>query len=176
MRDMFKMGFMLMAICALAALLLSLVYGVTSIQIAENDRIAAEKKRKIVLPTASRYEEKEKNGETYYQGLDADGKVIGTIITVAPRGYGGPIKLTVGVLEDKSIAAIEVTKLDHKETPGLGAKIVTEKFKKQFKGKSAKQLKVKQDGGEIDAITAATITSRAVADGIREGLVKFFNE
>lgn len=173
MRNTVKMGATLMIICVCAAVLLSLVYGVTSKQIAENERIANIKKRKKVLPQAVTFEEREIEGIKYHAGLDAEKNEIGFVIKAVPWGYGGPIKITVGVAMDDSISAIELTKLDQRETPGLGAKIVKNKFKDQFKGKRVEQLKVKQDGGEIDAVTAATITSRAAADGIRKELDKF---
>jgi electron transport complex protein RnfG len=146
---------------------------VTIKQIAENERIANIKKRKKVLPQAVTFEERQIEGIKYHAGLDEEKNEIGSVIRAVPWGYGGPIKITVGVAVDGSISAIELTKLDQTETPGLGAKIVKNKFKDQFKGKSVDQLKVKQDGGEIDAVTAATITSRAATDGIRKELDKF---
>jgi electron transport complex protein RnfG len=175
MRNTIKLGSLLMVICAIAAALLSVVYSMTNPVILENERIAAEKKRKLVVPDAVKFEEKEFDGETYYEGIRSDGEKAGSVILAAPRGYGGPIKITIGVNIDGSVSAVAITKLDQQETPGLGTKVVKPKFLDQFKGKKAEQIKVKQDGGEIDAITAATITSRAAADGIREKLEKFIS-
>jgi len=176
MRNTIKLGAILMIICSVAAALLSVVYGVTSPKIAENERIANEKKRREVLPDAASFQEKQLDGETYYEGLDESGKKVGSVIMATPRGYGGPIKITVGVRPDGNISAIALTKLDQQETPGLGAKVVNKKFTEQFKGKAPRQLKVKQDGGDIDAITAATITSRSATDGIRKKLEKFLKK
>jgi electron transport complex protein RnfG len=176
MRNTLKLGAILMVICSVAAVLLSLVYGVTSVKIAENERIANEKKRKFVMPQAIKFEEKEFDGETYHVGLDAKGNEVGSVIKAAPRGYSGPIKMTIGLLPDGSISAVELTKLDQQETPGLGAKVARSDFKDQFKGKKADQLKLKQDNGEIDAITAATITSRAATEGVREKVEKFLKK
>lgn len=173
MGNTIKLGTILMVTCAIAAALLSIVYDVTAPVIAENERIANEKKRQEVVPLAVSFEEKEFDGETYHVGLDDKGNKVGAVIKAAPRGYGGPIKITVGVNNDGSLSAIAMTKLDQKETPGLGAKIVKPKFLDQFKGKRVDQLKIKADGGEIDAITAATISSRAATDGVREKLKKF---
>ena len=175
MRDTLKLGAILMVTCIIAAALLSVVYGVTKPQIEENERLANIRKRQQVLPDAKTFEEKTFADETYHVGIDESGKAIGSVIMAAPRGYGGPIKLTIGVAPDGTIAAVALGKLDQQETPGLGAKVVKPKFTDQFKGKIPAQLKVKQDGGEIDAITAATITSRAATDGIREKLEKFLN-
>ncbi len=59
--------------------------------------------------------------------------------------------------------------LDHKETPGLGTKMTEPEFKEQFTGKNPAEftLKVKKDGGPVDAITAATISSRAFCDAVQ---------
>jgi electron transport complex protein RnfG len=89
--------------------------------------------------------------------------------TYTNKGFSGHFTLMVGFLPDGSINNVEV--LEHKETPGLGTKMTTENFKKQFRGIKVFQtnngaLKVKKDGGTIDAITAATISSRAFCDAI----------
>ena len=72
----------------------------------------------------------------------------------------------VGMWKDGTINKVEVT--DQKETPGLGTKMAEPAFKNQFEGKNPAKfvLKVKKDGGDVDAITAATISSRAVCDAI----------
>jgi Na+-translocating ferredoxin:NAD+ oxidoreductase subunit G len=72
-----------------------------------------------------------------------------------------------GFLPDGSI--YKVTVLDHKETPGLGTKMTDLKFSRQFLGKNPDSFKllVKKDGGQVDAITAATISSRAYCDALQ---------
>lgn len=90
------------------------------------------------------------------------GKLITSAIrTYSPKGYGGNVWLMVGLLPDGSINNITV--LDHKETPGLGTKMNGADFKDQFIGKnpSTFNLKVEKDGGEVDALSGATISSRA---------------
>lgn len=80
--------------------------------------------------------------------------------------FSGEMWLMVGFLPDGTINKFSV--IDQKETPGLGTKVVLEKFRSQFFGKNPKEfnLKVKKDGGDVDAITAATISTRAVCDAI----------
>ena len=73
-------------------------------------------------------------------------------------GYGGDITLMVGFKTDKK-TVISYKVLAAAETPGLGMKLKTPEFADQFKGKDGSSLKVKKDGGEIEAITSATITS-----------------
>ena len=87
------------------------------------------------------------------------------------EGYGGDIVLMVGFKKDKK-TVISYKVLQASETPGLGMKLNTPEFQTQFGGKDATTLKVKKDGGEIEAITAATITSRAVCRAIAAAAAK----
>ena len=82
-------------------------------------------------------------------------------------GYGGDITLMVGFKKDKK-TVISYKVLAASETPGLGMKLKTPEFAGQFAGKDGSSLKVKKDGGEIEAITSATITSRAVCRAIAD--------
>ena len=83
------------------------------------------------------------------------------------KGFGGKLEILVGITIDGYILGYEVLK--SQETPGLGSKVSEEKFKSQFVGLRPKEeLKVKQDGGEIDAVTAATISSRAVTEAVQK--------
>ena len=86
-------------------------------------------------------------------------------------GYGGDITLMVGFKKDKK-TVISYKVLAASETPGLGMKLKTPEFAGQFAGKDGTSLKVKKDGGEIEAITSATITSRAVCRAIADAQSK----
>ena len=86
-------------------------------------------------------------------------------------GYGGDITLMVGFKKDKK-TVISYKVLAAAETPGLGMKLKTPEFAGQFAGKDGRALKVKKDGGEIEAITSATITSRAVCRAIADAQKK----
>ena len=87
--------------------------------------------------------------------------------TFSEKGFSGHIELMAGFNTDGTINAITV--LQHKETPGLGTKMAEPKFLNQFFGKDPENfaLKVKKDGGQVDAITAATISSRAFCDALQ---------
>ena len=87
------------------------------------------------------------------------------------EGYGGDIVLMVGFKKDKK-TVISYKVLQASETPGLGMKLKTPEFSGQFSGKDGSALKVKKDGGEIEAITSATITSRAVCKAIADAQSK----
>ena len=96
-----------------------------------------------------------------------DSVVIGYAVnTYTKDGFSGNINLMAGFKPDGTI--INITVLEQKETPGLGTKMTEPKFKDQFNDKNpaAFSLKVKKDGGPVDAITAATISSRAFCDAV----------
>ena len=102
---------------------------------------------------------------------DADKtKLLGYAVPGRSKGFGGDILLMVGLTPDRKIVTYK--KLAATETPGLGAKLGDEQFTKQFGGKVGSSLKVKKEGGEIDAITGATITSRAVCDAIKDACAR----
>ena len=87
------------------------------------------------------------------------------------EGYGGDIVLMVGFKKDKK-TVISYKVLQASETPGLGMKLKTPEFSGQFSGKDGSALKVKKYGGDIEAITSATITSRAVCKAIADAQSK----
>ena len=97
-----------------------------------------------------------------------DNVVVGYAInTNTKKGFSGNISLMAGFKPDGTI--ISITVLEQKETPGLGTKMAEPLFKNQFNDKNPSQfnLKVKKDGGSVDAITAATISSRAFCDAVQ---------
>lgn len=96
-------------------------------------------------------------------------ELVGTAVeSFTNNGFSGQFKIMVGFLPDMSI--VNTALLEHKETPGLGDKMDASKsdFPEQFKGKNPEtfDLKVKKDGGQVDAITAATISSRGFCDAV----------
>ena len=176
----------LLIISALMAAILGTVYALTQEPIAH----AAELKKKAaieqVLPSFDELKEakipvemiaednmfkKEQAADSLvmYDGYK-NGEWIGTAIeTFTDKGFSGRIKLMVGFLSNGNINKIEV--LEHKETPGLGDKMEVGKsaFPEQFPGKNPADYKltVSKDGGDVDAITAATISSRAYCDAVQ---------
>jgi electron transport complex protein RnfG len=97
-----------------------------------------------------------------------DNLIVGYAVnTYTQKGFSGNINLMAGFRPDGTI--INITVLEQKETPGLGTKMTEPLFKNQFNDKNPSQynLKVKKDGGRVDAITAATISSRAFCDALQ---------
>ena len=105
-----------------------------------------------------------------------DSKITSIAIkSYSNNAFSGRIELIIGFMLDGTINGYKV--IEQKETPGLGSKITEHKFSSQFKGLNPidKTFKVRQDGGEIDAITSATISSRAVIDAISRAYNKYIN-
>lgn len=96
-----------------------------------------------------------------------DNEIVGYAVrTYSKKAFSGQIGLMAGFKPDGSI--VNITVLEQKETPGLGTKMAEPGFKDQFNGKNPADfnIKVKKDGGKVDAITAATISSRAFCDAV----------
>ena len=162
----------LFAICAVCSSLLAGVYALTKEPIDAAAKAKNEAAIMEVLPPSAVTIEEERTvdfeGASYAYNLayDEQGNTVGCAINVAPVGFGGPIAIKVGFDVNGVIWNTKV--LSQAETPGLGAKCVEPAFSDQFKGfdPSQKKLSVKKDGGDVDAITASTITSRAYAQGV----------
>ena len=175
-----NMSLCLLAICLACSALLAGVYALTAEPIAAAAAAKNEAAIKEVLPETAVTIEEERTvdfeGASYAYNLayDEKGDVVGCAINVSPVGFGGPIAIKVGFDRNGVICNTKV--ISQAETPGLGAKCVEPSFSEQFKNwdPSQKNLSVKKDGGDVDAITASTITSRAYADGLALA-VKVFN-
>ena len=167
-KEIFTGIIVLTFICVLSGYLLAQVYKTTKPKIEEIKAEQEEKLNKEIFPEGEKFEEKEINGVKYISVLDSEGKEIGKIFEVKSFGYGGDIYFKVGVDNEMKIKKIKIK--EHNETPGLGAKITDEKFLNQFTGKTKEEIYLKKDKseGEIDAITGATISSRAIVEGVRK--------
>ncbi len=170
--NMFLTLFIVTALSSLAA---SIVYNLTKGPIDEVARLKQQRAIEQVMPRVASYNEHKvmpasgKDSLTFFFGFRDNEKLGVAIISYTYTGYSGLIKIMVGFTPDGTIKNIEV--LAQKETPGLGTKMAEPKFKDQFVGKNLADYKdhnilVAKEGGVIDAITAATITSRAFCDAV----------
>lgn len=174
----------LFLVAAVAALALGGVYTVTKEPIAIAKQKKLEAAIKSVLPDFDEIKEAKfidpegKDSLTFYYAFKNGEEVGAAIKTYTMEGFSGKIELMVGLLEDGTINNTAV--LAHKETPGLGDKMDAAKsdFPLQFMGKNPNDFKlsVTKDGGSIDAITAATISSRAFCDAVERAYITFENE
>lgn len=192
MTNVFKLSFILAIVTLLAAYILGEIYSVTKPQIEIQKKAKTNEALKIVLPDAKvivPIEEKvpvkdskgnilyEKKEVLYYIGYaDADSsQIAGYAFKAYGKGYSSTIEIMVGIDPGGKIKKIKI--ISQKETPGLGARCVESQpfdgkhwSTQQFNGKTVNDLKVNKDGGPIISITGATITSRAVTNGIRQKL------
>lgn len=172
----------LFLVAAVAALVLGGVYTVTKEPIAIAKQKKLEAAIKEVLPdfdslTTAKVPEASGDSLTFYYASSAGEPVGVAIKSYSNKGFGGEIEIMVGLLEDGTISNTSV--LSHKETPGLGDKMDKKKsnFSAQFSGKNPAdfRLKVIKDGGDVDAITAATISSRAFCDAVQRAYDTYYN-
>lgn len=127
-------------------------------------------------PNESFYKVPAEGDTIYFYIAQKDNDTVGYAVeSFSNQAFGGTLKLLIGFLPDGTIKEIAV--LEHKETPGLGDKMVKSKsnWSEQFEGKNPESfaLKVKKDGGDVDAITASTITSRAYCDAVQRAYDAF---
>ena len=121
-----------------------------------------------IFPEMSQYELED---EVYI--IYEDGERAGYAFIARGSGYGGDIDILVGLDNGFGIKGVSI--LSQTETPGVGSRITESLFTDQFKGLSASDIALKSEGGKIDAITGATISSRAVVDAIQKKMVEIID-
>ncbi|MCK9447476.1 MAG: RnfABCDGE type electron transport complex subunit G [Bacteroidales bacterium] len=171
----------LLVITLVAAFTLGSVYNLTKEPIALAKQKKLEEAIRMVLPEFERLEaikiksDREEDSLQFFVAYQAD-TVIGVAInTFSNKGFSGEVRIMVSFAPDGTIYNTSV--LDHKETPGLGDKMQKNKsdWSNQFNGMNpvSYRLKVVKDGGDVDAITAATISSRAFTDAVQHAYDTF---
>lgn len=169
-------------ICVVSGGVLGIVYNATKDPIAAAETAKKTEAIKNVLPEFNELKETKVKSALedvdipFYLAYDANNNFIGAAVeTFTSKGFSGNIALMVGILTDGTVNNISV--LQHAETPGLGSKMSEPSFKDQFNNKHADSFNfnVKKDGGDVDAITAATISSRAFCDAVNRAISTFEN-
>ena len=160
----------LFLICLVVTAALALTNNVTAEQIAANNQQSKEESMQTVCPEAKTFEEV--IPDVMYKGVDDSGKTVGYAISTATQGYGGQVKVMTGIA-DGSIIAVDVF-YNNDETPGLGKNTSDKSFRDQYNGLSVDQdIAVSKDdisgnAQTVDAVTSATISSRAVTKAVNE--------
>lgn len=156
----------LVVIVAIVAL--TLTNGITKDKIVQAKQDAVKDMLATLFPNMQSFTYDEDSG--LYTVL-AGGETIGHAFMAQGRGYGGAIDILVGLKPDnKSLQGIKI--ITQQETPGLGAKIVNASFLDQFKGVPVDKVDLTRNGGKIDAITGATISSSAVVNGVKQAIIR----
>ncbi len=185
MGEIFKLGFILMLIAVIAAVALGYVNSIT-------EPIIAEQKEQAKLDAMIDVATSLATGELTFDSLsvpgldnpyapvdqtlapvsvsDSTGNPLGYLFVAYGRGYSSTVQTMVAVDMDGIITGTTI--LFQQETPGLGANVSNpDKFLYQFPGYEGSSLVLSKDGGSLDAITGSTITSRAVTNSVRDGLL-----
>lgn len=168
MREIVKLGCKLLLLSAVAGLALGVTNAVTQGPIEEQRIAEANAARRAVLSAAESFEmvsEDADGMDEIYRGVGADGQTVGYTAKCTARGYGGPIEVTVGIDADGTVTGVQVGGADFAETAGLGARVKEAWFGEQFVGQTA-PMQLKKDGGRIDAVSSATISSTAVTQAV----------
>ena len=182
LKEIVKPAVVLFLVCAIITGALAFVNGITKPIIDEGQEAALRESLSVVLPGAGQFSEAMDRDSLTDQGYQPGeriknlytstngGEIVGCVVEVASKGYGGNIVMLVGI--DKSLSITGVAILSHNETPGLGSKADGE-YMERYLGRIAENLyrvvktKPARDG-DIEALASATITSRAIANGISE--------
>lgn len=165
-RQLLRLTMTLLAFAALVAALLGLVNHITEGPIAAYKKAKTESAMRAVL-AADHYEAVAlpTQDERVESICRADDK--GWVVTVTPSGFGGVIRMVVGIDNDGVVTGLSIVSLS--ETSGLGGNAVRESFRSQFLGTSG-SVALSKNGGGIDALTGATVTSTAVVGGVNAAL------
>ena len=183
MKNILRLGITLALFAVAACVMLAFVYSGTKNKIDENQESELKAAQKELFPEADSFPEiseelqnpdRSVTIEKQY-GAFQDGEPIGAVLQVSRGSFGGPIRILVGVSAGNIITGIKI--LEHSDTPGLGANAASPRyfvdraagmtFYGQFTGKSvADPFEVKRDG-DVQAITASTVTSMAVTAAVK---------
>ena len=167
----------LLVICIVFTFLLALTNKATADKIKTLSLQAEAEARTKVLDTAKSFSDEKTQGDiVYYEGYDENGEIVGYIFPQESKGYGGVIYMQVGINSDGTVHGVEITELS--ETAGLGMNAKNQPwFLEQYKDRGGVIGVAKNNPAddEIQALTGATITSKAVTAGVNKA-IECFNQ
>lgn len=173
-----KLGAILLIVTAVTGAILGAVSDITKAPIAATQARLKNEALRAALPEAESFEAVPSDGAAVEYGgasvpivdVQRGSGGAGWCITVAPQGFGGPVQIVVGIKPDGTFRGMSVLSDGFSETPGLGANAREPKFTSQFVPLADRAITEIALGSDVDAITGATITSRAVTNGINAAL------
>lgn len=171
-KEIIKLALILFVITFAVALVLSVINAVTKDTIAERAADEQNSAMKFVMKEADSFKQVEQSFEkpvTSIYTAEKGSEKIGYCVLVSPLGFGGNIDIMVGFDNEDKITGVKIISMS--ETPGLGTRAMEEEFYTQYQDKTAPVNLVKNDktsDSDIVAISGATVTSRAVTDGINK--------
>lgn len=157
-------------IASIAAATLTLTYGVTQEEIQRREALLGGPGKQLldmgIVPDAASFKAATVDGEElYYEAYDGSGNHIGYGFIAEIQGAQDVMKIAGGMDIDLKMTGVIV--LEQKDTPGFGEKIEAPEFGESFAGVGPEGLALSSEGGQIDGITGATLSSKAVTDGVR---------
>ena len=167
--SIFQIAMNLTVACFVSGAIIAGTYFTTAPIAAEKAIIMKNNAMKALVADAENF--KPVSGKEEWFAAEKGGKVIAYVVQAESKGYAGKIKMLVAVTPESKV--IDYTILVHNETPGLGDGAGKATFRSQFKDKESKDLEVVKDkskANNIQAMTGATITSKAVTKGIKEAV------
>lgn len=167
--SIFEIAINLIITCLASGLILGLVYYVTAPIAAEKKEMAKQKSMRALVSDADNF--KAVSGKEQWFMAEKGGEVIAYVVPSESKGYGGSIKMLVAVSPSGEV--IDYNIITSNETPGLGDNASKEPFRSQFKGKKEANLNVTKDVSDkddIQAMTGATISSKAVTLAVKEAV------
>ena len=171
-KEVLRPTLVLFLICLLTTLALAGTNLLTKNRIAQQEILAEEESRQVVLPQAEVFEET----DGYVIGKTDSGETAGYIFVTEAKGYGGTIKVMTGISSNGTVTGVKI--LSHGETVGLGANVEKDSFLSQYNqalpqsGFSVIKGATAGDG-QISAVTGATISSNAVTKAVNEALTQY---
>lgn len=165
----------LFLICLVVTALLAGTNLLTRDTIAQQSLLKEETSRKVVLSQAESFEEMTSGELTYYVGRDSSGSEVGYVFTTKAKGYGGDLQVMTGIGADDKVQGVVI--LSQNETPGLGANATKDSFRDQYRQAVPQNgfsvVKTTPADGEIEAMTGATISSKAVTDAVNQAVAAY---
>lgn len=173
-KEILKPTLILVVICFIVTACLAGTNAATKSAIKAQEEKDTSESRQTVLPGAKSFEQAKGSADCYI-GKDGD-KVVGYVVTTEASSYGGKIKVMTGISEDGKITGVNL--LSTSDTPGLGLNAQKESFRDQYKQSAPeKGFEVVKGGGaadgQINALTGATITSKAVTKAVNEAITVY---
>ncbi|MDS0524437.1 RnfABCDGE type electron transport complex subunit G [Clostridium sp. SHJSY1] len=164
-----KVAINLILACLTSGLIIGVIYFITAPIAAEKNEMLTQQAMKDLVKDADDF--KEVPNKTEWYAAEKAGQVIAYVVPTESKGYGGAIKMLVAVSIDGKV--IDYNILSSNETPGLGENASKDSFRSQFNGKQLDDLSVVKDPSNeknIQAMTGATITSKAVTGAVKDAV------
>ena len=183
-KEIIKPALILFMICACIAAALAYVNGVTRPIIDESVKLEKLEGLSKVIPDADKFSDPQSNQQLKDKGIETTDRIgnlfegkkndelIGYVVEVSSKGYGGPINMLIGINLDQEIVGVIIASSN--ETPGLGSKASDKSFISQYFGLHEGEFRVVKgkaaSDNYIQAISGATITSKAVTVGVNDAM------